>query len=132
MENTNAMIIGIATATINGIDDAPSYSKDSNLFQWCINFSKRTTVFFKNSICVMLGNNKEDAILTCDILRKNIHEAGIYDGSAVNIIYDVAKKGDVIAINTPGSETFVDFRDNFSLKTFHQLNVSIKDLFIEI
>ena len=90
MENTNAMIIGIATATINGIDDAPVYSKDSNLFQWCINFSKRTTVFFKNSICVMVGNNKEDAILTCDILRKNIHGAGIHDGSKVNIIYDVA------------------------------------------
>lgn len=118
--------VSIATTRIKGLNRSPYYFKRCDFYAVDILFTESSTLFFDNLPFIKVGDTREEAKTFWSKLRKNFSEAHIYDGDKVAVIFD--KNSHVVAIGNIGEDTWIDVTDEFSKKTFAELNITITSL----
>lgn len=119
--------IGIATAQINGLAEAPYYFDEKCYFAWDIMFTEPSTIFLNNIPFINVGRDEEQAEALCNQIKENFKEALISDGDKVALIIN-SRSGKVRAISSIGKDYWIDVKDNFKVKTFNELNLVFDSL----
>lgn len=118
--------INIATAEIEGLAKPPYYFEHHCYYAWGITFNKPSTLIFRNLPYIPLGNTEEEAEIRCKEIKAVFKNANIHNGDKVAILFDDI--GEIIAIGRVAKDVWIDVRDNFTKKTFAQLNIVITSL----
>ncbi len=124
MKNEN---LSIATAKISGLESSPYYFNSKCYWAWNIMFNKSSSLLFNNLPFIYLTkDSEEEAIKCCNELKSQFASADIYDGDKVAIMF--REDGSVRAIGRIGVNAWIDVEDNFTFKTFAELNIAITSL----
>ena len=118
--------INIATAKIEGLTKPPYYFDHHCYYAWGITFTNTSTLFFNNLPFIRVGNTEEEGEIRCNEIKEVFKQANIHNGSKVAVLFDDI--GEVIAIGKIGKDVWIDVRDNFTKKTFADLNIVITSL----
>lgn len=122
------MELCIATAKIKGIDTPPSYWEHHCDYIWSITFEEPST-FVGNLAFIELGSNLKKALDYYYSFKDNFDKALICDGDKVSIIFDDSGHfTEILAIGCIGEDSWIDVRDQFSLKTFKELKIKVDSL----
>lgn len=119
--------IQVAYATINGVTSEPYWFEHKSYFVWDIIFSKSSCTLFSDLPYIKVGDTWEEAHKFCVQLKKQFARAKIADGDKVTVLF--GNDGHPIAIgSTRKKDSWVDVRDNFTKKSFKELNILVTSL----
>ena len=118
--------INITTARIRGLNSPPFYFEAMCYYAWNLTFSCASHMFFHNLSFFRVGDSKEEGEITCNKIKKNFKKACIFEGNKVAVIF--GNDHNIIAIGHTGKNLWIDVRDNFSKKTFKELNIVVTSL----
>ncbi len=113
--------IGVATARIKGLDNSP-YNGVTGIF-WPIFLTDFSTIG-----CSFLPLPHFTREEECNKIKEAFCNIGIKDGDKISIMFK--QDGNIIAIGAIGKDCWIDLRDNFTTKTFSELNIVITSLYI--
>ena len=118
--------IHLALVNIHGLNSEPYYFSHRCFYVWGIMFSNAPVFALNNMPYIKVGDTPDEAKRYCNKIKCNFSKAMINDGDSVAVIF--GNDGCARAIGRLGKDLWIDVTDNFSIKTFKQLNVSITSL----
>lgn len=122
------MEVCIATAKIKGLDTKPSYWEHHCNYIWSIPFEEPST-FVGNLALIEMGDTLAEALDYYYLFKDNFDEALICEGDKVSILFDdLGNFAEILAIGCIGKDSWIDVRDQFSLKTFKELKIKVDSL----
>lgn len=122
----NFQKVNVATARIEGLIKPPYYFDEKLYYAWDILFFDSSSLGFYNMPCINVGDTEEEAEKISNQIKQKFKNAGINEGDEVAIIY--GNDNQIIAIGCIGKDVWIDPNDNFSKKTFKDLDVIITSL----
>lgn len=119
--------IGIATATIRGLNDDPYYFDAKCFWAWDIMLENPSNLFGVDNIpfIYLHEDSKKEAIKLCKEIKANFEKAGIFEGKRVALIL---KGTHAKAIGSLGGDLWIDTENKFVVKTFKELDLKFDTL----
>lgn len=118
--------IHLAIVKINGLNSEPYYFSHWCFYAWNIMFSDAPVFALDNMSYIKVGDTPDEAEKFCNKIKSNFSKAMINDGDSVAVIF--GNDGCARAIGKLSKDLWIDVTDNFSVKTFKELNVNISSL----
>lgn len=113
--------IGLTTATIYGLEENVYYCEEKLFWAWDIRFKTLPCFTFKNMLLYM-GKTEQEANVTKQRILTSLNKLKISENTKVPVIFD---DDGVIAIGINNTDSWIDVRDKYQLKTFNMLNLNL-------
>ena len=123
----NKNTIGIASATIKGLDKKPYYFDEKCFWAWNIRFDNAPLFAFNNLCFIYMGETEEEANKSYQEFKGSFTDNHIFEEDTVAIIYD---KDGIVAIGKDCQDCWIHVRDKYKAKTFKELNLSFDSLVV--
>ena len=117
--------IAIAPARIGGLLDPPRYSDKSCSWFGKMAFHNDSTGGFAVIPIKNIGDTEDEAKNFLVQFEERLYQEGIHDGNNVAVLWE---NGNIRAVGIIGQDSWFDVTDNFTKKTFKELNIVITSL----